>query len=297
MKGNYLLLLFCCIAFFGRAQTSFARQGAHWCTNYLSLGGIQYGEPWSAVDTVIMGIPCSYVGNYGLFVKNDTVYRILQDGSILFVYDYSAHKGDVWKIELRPQDYEYFEPNYTQINVLIDSAYTINVRGQILRVFNTSVIDTINQFSIFHLDNVVEGVGGSHSFLPGPWGLVDLGVPYLQCYQDSMTGAFIFSNNNDSLYLLDSCICHVWMGQNEMKESIKFSVSPNPAGNMVTVLIDEYTTEAIVSILDLTGRKIIHSQLLHGTTQLSTENLPNGLYFVTVKSGHNTSTRRLVIQK
>lgn len=295
MKNNYLLLLFLCASLSGTAQTPFARTDAHWCTNYLSLGGIQYGEPWSMVDSVIMGIPCSYADNYGLFVKNDTVYRILRDSSIYFVYDYSAHKGDVWNVEIRPEDIEYFGPNYTSLKVHIDTAYSINVRGQTLRVLNTTVTDTSNQPYIFQLGNIIEGVGGSYSFLPGPWGLVDFGVPYLQCYQDSMAGAFIVSSNNE-LVLLDSCVCHVWMGQNEIPETDKFSISPNPAGSSVIVFADGSKNVATVAILDLTGKQLIQAQLINGTAQIYTETLPDGLYFVTLYSSAKVSTRKLVIQ-
>jgi hypothetical protein len=295
MKNNYLLFLFLCVLLSGTAQTPFAQPEAHWCNLTYYMWGTSYNEPEMYRDTVITSIPCTHTGSGCLFISNDTVYRILADESIHFLYDYSAQKGDVWEVYLRPDERLMVAPKDSIVKVHIDSAYTSVIHGQILRLLNTSIVDTPFTNSGYSMGYVIENVGGSNSFIPGPWGAWDNGGPDVMCYSDSANGAFSV-NYDGVLEPLDSCVCHVWMGQNEIPETVKFSISPNPANSSVIVLADGSKNVATAAILDLTGKQLIQAQLLNGTTQIYTETLPDGLYFVTLYSSAKVSTRKLVIQ-
>lgn len=295
MKNTYLLLFILCALLTGNAQTPFAKPEAHWCNLTYYMWGTSYSEPVMYPDTVIADKPCSYTGSGCLFVHNDTVYRILSDESIHFLYDYSAHKGDVWEVYLRPDERLIVTTKDSIVKVHIDSAYTSVIHGQVLRLFNTSIVDTPFTNFGYSIGTVIENVGGSSSFIPGPWGFWDNGIPDVMCYSDSINGA-LSVNYDGALEPLDSCVCHVWMGQNEIPETVKFSISPNPAGNSVIVLTDGGKTVATVAILGLTGKQLIQAQLHNGTAQIYTETLPDGLYFVTLYSSTKVSTRKLVIQ-
>lgn len=76
-----------------------------------------------------------------------------------------------------------------------------------------------------------------------------------------------------------------------------FEIFPNPASGYINILTSESLINPKLIVTDLTGRVVAKTQLVTSNTQLSTEALPNGLYFITVKSGPSISTRRLVIQK
>lgn len=295
MKNIYLLLLFLSASLLGSAQTPFAQPEAHWCNLMYYMWGTSYSEPETYADTVIANIPCSYTGSGCLFVSNDTVYRILADESIHFLYDYSAQKSDVWHIYLRPDERLLVAPKDSVVKVHIDSAYTTVIRGQVIRVFNTNIVDTPFTNSGYSMGTVIENVGGSSSFLPGPWGVWDNGVPDVMCYSDSIHGAFSV-NYDGALTPLDSCVCHTWMGVNELTEFTQFSISPNPATNSVVVSVSGSTTGATVALFDLTGRQLTVTQLNNSSTQLSTENLPDGLYFVTLFNRGAVSSRKLVVQ-
>ena len=296
MKNIYLLLLFLSASLLGSAQTPFAQPEAHWCNLMYYMWGTSYSEPETYADTVIANIPCSYTGSGCLFVSNDTVYRILADESIHFLYDYSAQKGDVWHVYLRPDERLLVAPKDSVVKVHIDSAYTTVIRGQILRVFNTNIVDTPFTNSGYSLGTVIENVGGSSSFLPGPWGVWDNGVPDVMCYADSIHGAFSV-NYDGALTPLDSCVCHTWMGQNEIREDVNFSISPNPATNSVVISVSGSKTDATAALFDLTGRQLMQVRLNNSTTQLSIEDLPDGLYFISLADRKRVYTQKLIIQK
>lgn len=75
-----------------------------------------------------------------------------------------------------------------------------------------------------------------------------------------------------------------------------FQLTPNPAKNEVTLTLTA-ANMGEVRILDLTG-KVVQSTTMNGlNTTLSTENLVNGVYFVTVSNGKNSTSQKLMIQK
>jgi glycosidase len=80
-------------------------------------------------------------------------------------------------------------------------------------------------------------------------------------------------------------------------ESLQVKVYPNPARDMVQVDWDsEMANETILQVLDGTGREILQKTLsqLKGanSTNLSTQSLPKGLYFIQL----NNSKAKLVVQ-
>lgn len=295
MKNTYLLLFILCALLTGNAQIPFAKPQAHWCNLTYYMWGTSYSEPVMYPDTVIANKPCSYTGSGCLFVNNDTVYRILADESIHFLYDYSAHKGDVWDVYLRPDERLLVAFKDSIVKVHIDSAYTSVIHGQVLRLFNTNIVDTPFSNTLYSMGTVIENVGGSSSFVPGPWGFWDNGVPDVMCYSDSINGAFSV-NYDGALEPLDSCACHVWMGESKLSESTQFSVSPNPSANTIIVIVEGSKTGGDVAILDLTGRQLMQSPISNGTTQFFVGTLPDGLYFVTLYNGGTATTRKLIIQ-
>ena len=294
MKKSLLFLVFGCLLIaITNAQTPFAKPGAHWCVARMSYSSTTYGEPIKSVNTIKQGINCSAIPGVGcLFVQNDTVYRIIQDSSIHFLYDYSAHAGDVWNIYLTPQELQTATNN--NVRVHIDSVYTLNINGQNLRNFETSITDTPFASYGYTLGLVTETIGNQFYFLPGPWGLVDFNVPSLDCFQDSAIGAV--GKWWQNFPPLDSCVCHTWMGIEDISSATSFSLSPNPATNSVTITVENperVSNPFGVTITDITGRRVAAVALSAVNSQWSTANFVNGIYFVTV----GTITKKLIITK
>ncbi len=88
------------------------------------------------------------------------------------------------------------------------------------------------------------------------------------------------------------------LGINETDNSVSFSVFPNPATEEVTVEFSTLATSKII-VTDILGKNIFSQEIPFGqkSVQLNTSLWDNGFYFVTVKSGIDTGTQKLVVEK
>ena len=80
------------------------------------------------------------------------------------------------------------------------------------------------------------------------------------------------------------------------KPVVGFNLSPNPATNYVNIAVDEAMAGSILTITDITGRKMTGISLTTQHSLLNTD-FPNGIYFVTISNGQQTATQKLIIQK
>ena len=81
-----------------------------------------------------------------------------------------------------------------------------------------------------------------------------------------------------------------------------FGMFPNPAANQLTVEVPmEADADVQVAILDPSGRATLqqHRTLSKGDNRMlfDVHNLPNGVYFVQVRNGEQSSTQKLVVNK
>ncbi len=76
-----------------------------------------------------------------------------------------------------------------------------------------------------------------------------------------------------------------------------FRVTPNPAADYVNISFDGAEGNALLVISNLIGQKQIEGRIRSGNTQISTESLPNGVYFITVLNGKTPATQRLLIHR
>ncbi len=85
------------------------------------------------------------------------------------------------------------------------------------------------------------------------------------------------------------------------KDGYSLSLSPNPASDFVTVGIGSEVTGQVLMNLRSSDGRVMNSQQLNITNSetfvnLDTSNLPSGLYFVSIQSGHKFLTQKLVIK-
>ncbi|MEI6407801.1 MAG: M43 family zinc metalloprotease [Bacteroidota bacterium] len=85
-------------------------------------------------------------------------------------------------------------------------------------------------------------------------------------------------------------------------ENAGFGLFPNPAANQVTVEVPmQDEADVAVSIIDMAGKAAQqqHRTLGKGDNQMVFDlaTLPNGVYFVQVRNGERTNTRKLVVNK
>lgn len=90
-------------------------------------------------------------------------------------------------------------------------------------------------------------------------------------------------------YIVDeSCVTS---GINDVVNEIQFSLAPNPVQNTVNVFIDFTGTYEVISS---TGEIVLNGELTNSQTEISTDNLENGIYFLRVITQDGTNTKSFV---
>ncbi len=80
---------------------------------------------------------------------------------------------------------------------------------------------------------------------------------------------------------------------NGNKSSI--TVFPNPADNFVSISIKDFNEDIIVSLFDITGRKLMEKSVLSSQTQFDISRFANGVYFLEIKCGESIKSRQKFI--
>ena len=89
--------------------------------------------------------------------------------------------------------------------------------------------------------------------------------------------------------------------EEDMESMNSVTLYPNPASSEVNLVVTLSVTEAVnVQLLDITGKSVSNKEVImnSGTNnfELTTETLPNGVYFVKVKSSQVNETERVIVQ-
>lgn len=268
----------------------FARPGAHWCvmTSYPQQG--VFNDGWDISSTIINGIECSVMPEVGcLYVRNDTVYRILPNGSTHFLYDYNAQAGDHWQI-FAPEWAKYGVDSLMPVQV--DSVKKIAYQGDSLRVIATSMPEPPFATWYYSLGSILEGVGTFNYLLPGPWGWWDNGQPSLYCYKDSVIGAIQWSANVPEYR--SSCVCNVGMGIEEPAAQLPLHFNYQPGAHSVQVVWKEQVAEVSYNLYTGTGQILQRGRLSDNSILLPA--LAPGVYLLQAKAnGYAAAVYRFIV--
>ena len=294
MKHLCLSILLIFSALLATAQMRFAAPGAKWCTSTLYIFRTQTNDPLYAIDTIISNTTCSYINGLGcLYVKNDTVYNIRDNGIVEFMYDYNAQPGDLWllyNLNYRANDSD------SVIAVRIDSTKKVVFNGDTLRLIINHV-DSLNgnPFNGYSLGNVLEGVGPTRDFFrPGPWGFYDSGLPVINCYSDSLHGAI--TEIHGPLEQTDSCSCRFSTAINELEEG-QVSIVHSQSQHVVNISFLQ-NTKASITIYNVQGQQLSRDEVHASTHSINTTGYTTGVYLCTViVEGYRPYTKKIVVQQ
>jgi hypothetical protein len=88
------------------------------------------------------------------------------------------------------------------------------------------------------------------------------------------------------------------LGLNDTELQITLNVFPNPTSNNLSLQIINFNNESLCyEFLDLNNKIINNGQVTSATTQMNTENLPVGLYFLTLYNVENKKIESFQIIK
>lgn len=89
------------------------------------------------------------------------------------------------------------------------------------------------------------------------------------------------------------------IGLKELDEKILLSIYPNPNNGKFTINMENINTQNAIFELEINnvvGQKVYSENISQPKTHLLDLNLPSGLYFVKLKSGNKTNTKKIIIQ-
>ena len=83
----------------------------------------------------------------------------------------------------------------------------------------------------------------------------------------------------------------------EVKETISFTVGPNPTSNSVNVFVEEVLSPgATITIFNKFGEEMVKADMTSREKSLNVQNLPSDTYVIVIKDGSKTSTKYFVKQ-
>ncbi|MGB0888128.1 MAG: choice-of-anchor B family protein [Vicingaceae bacterium] len=146
-------------------------------------------------------------------------------------------------------------------------------------VFNTSDKNNIslagyyNTSSRAHQNNKYEGCWGVYPFLS--------------------SGKILASDMQEGLFVFDTAF-PIGITENN-KNELAFIVNPNPSKNNITVTTTVFDGVIKYSIIDLNGRVVKKGKLNKFQSQLSLNNIPNGVYAISlIQENGNIVTKKVI---
>ena len=101
--------------------------------------------------------------------------------------------------------------------------------------------------------------------------------------------------NTSRADLKTSGVCQANYISNQTK--IQFSISPNPANNYIKINLSEEGNSTEIQVLDITAKVVIKEISNNKTIIINTSELPNGIYFLQLKSDTKTGIQKFIIQQ
>lgn len=303
MKKILLIIVILLLVFkIGQGQTNkyhpFPDSNAVWC------------------DTVPCGV-CSYAIT-GDTLVNGYTYHKLQGNQLAYLLDnfsfcdtqylhfYSFYAGAI-RQDIVTRKVYYLPKNSSTDTILYD--FTLNV-GDTLRTYNNigfkhafvTAIDSIligtkyrKRWSVdlgapnngYHFyEKIIEGIGSTG-------GLIQQNL----LYPISKNPLYCFSHNNEILYpnyVIKSRCSQITSGTQEEYRSESFSVFPNPSNGSFTIDFGTNYKYKEMQIINLLG-KIVFRQSINNQSKINIDNLPGGVYILTVIDNENKRTNQKII--
>lgn len=260
----------------GGLASPFTDNGSAWYITPQQIGKTDNCSPIEATNTTIDNISCSQIPGVGcVFVRNDTVYRIVGD-STFFVYDYNAASGDVWQIYDAPDTATNFPG--TAVIIKIDSIDTVVIRNHTLRRKHSSIADSSLANTGYVLGDVIESIGSNHYFLPQHPQTAGDSLPFVSCFYSDLTGAVSF--NETGITPVDSCVCQILLGNLNTSAELRRSLRFNTFQKTITYN-SSTATPATIAVYNVLGQKLREEKTMEHTYTVSVSTLSPGAYLAT----------------
>jgi hypothetical protein len=300
------------VTYYTQAQTEFAPIDAEWYYN-LEWGTVYIGNPPQPIlishfnhvisekDTIINGNNCRVLKQY--YDYSDTMnerYIIKQEeGKIYYyyqnqvnlLYDFDAQINDIALFTFKYTKTDY-DPPYHDKDTILSVRYrieSITTNAQNLRTFKANIIeeDMVKDHGIMVTPLIykyIEKIGFNGNFMPildnVEHPLID-NHEWLRCYSDSEFSYIAEWWEQESL----PCDYYYSLGIISQEKEDNIKIYPNPFDNNISVSTNN---GKYITILDILGKVMYHSELQNGITEISTNHFSKGVYFLKIQNKDNS---------
>ncbi len=225
------------------------------------------------------GQPLQYVIGYEYTYNDENAVYLYKENTFYKLYDFLAEVGDSWTIPAM-WDIEEMEEGTTTVM----SKGTMEIDNQLLRYIElkTPMEDGIYTWNLSGI--IVEGIGNTTNYLfPQSYTCPDEGGRF-RCYDGS--------NISFSTGIVPSCN---YIDVKDVMQN-KQQIYPNPARNTIKITLP--TSQSYHFTLQNIDGEIVKQipQVTNGS-KLSVDNIPTGIYIVTLDNGKHKFQTKLTILK
>ncbi|MCP4365055.1 MAG: T9SS type A sorting domain-containing protein, partial [Planctomycetes bacterium] len=93
-----------------------------------------------------------------------------------------------------------------------------------------------------------------------------------------------------------ACVNINTVGVSENNLINELSIYPNPTKDLFTVNFNNFDSDSRIIICTVIGNEIINQQIIDNKTIIDLKNYSKGIYFVKIKNGNNTLTKKIMKQ-
>ena len=313
MKKSLLLIVFITAVYTSKAQM-WCASGAQWHYGYVAGVPFTYGYLISnyigdsTISTIVYKkITTTRYGNFTfgsstlplILLNENNKLVTLYTGNVDTLFNFNATIGNKW---LRVRTGTSNTDVTRRIVTVLDTGHVI-INGITLKKLILSyqsggwATATVSNYT----DTVYEKIGSIHFFL-NPMAVETMSaIPDLS--GNIINGDFrCYSDNNFAIYHKPGSLnCKDVVGINELGSDHILNVYPNPANDVLNI---EFSTShelteqpVIIEITNALGQVVLSETSTTQSLKLKTDNLQNGLYYLSIKTKDETVTRKIMIQK
>lgn len=226
-----------------------------------------------------------YISNDSLYYANDEL------DDFRLAVDFGAEPGDSWEFVTG------YGESTTAFTVTVNSVSVVEVDEFSLRRLNVTYEFDLEGGEVMYdyifpeTMEITEVIGAQYMFF------IPMGHGAVCDYETEVTFQCFESPSFDYLNP-DYPSCDFILSVDKPEDSIAISVFPNPASDVVNIEVPSSWTGSETSIHLINSRgQLVQSRAewRTGTPQIHVEDLPKGLYYLSVENGENRVVRKLVV--
>lgn len=226
-----------------------------------------------------IGIALNNAGQIYMNASNDGLYRLEDDFSLTFMSTLTLAQADLTSCNFPMAMLPFSEKKFSAVlknkEVLIswENMEEKNVKSYVVE-HSINSVDWKSISSFSENKSSADQISDVHNN-PGK------GKNYYRLRIEFHNNTFVYSSVRSVMYEID----------------VPYSVWPNPVNNQIWIRNENKNKNAVLSIIDESGRQIMAKRLTEGTSNVEISSLPSGRYFVRIQSLHGENYIYRIVKK